>query len=165
VAIATVAAVLPASAPATADDRAVLNAYNGRHDAMHSAFNEERRAYRALRERVTRSRTRRAIKADQRVNRIAGLIEGDVEAARASSDEGEHAKELALNEISHGRRGCRVAVRGFRAWLHGRYDRGDRLLRKSAQIFTTANKLAEKVHRAFKKAGLNPRHTGIADGA
>jgi hypothetical protein len=154
-ALAAVAGGLVGAPAALADDAAVFNAYIARQASeVNPAANAYARAARRARRTGTARAYRAVIRADQRINAVLGVIEGELLAQGPSSDPGSRARTAAVREVRGWARGNRYEIRGVRALIHGRRARAGAWLARADRTMRRTYRYGRRAVARFREVGL-----------
>jgi hypothetical protein len=163
----TTAALLTAAPPALADDASLFNAYVARQaseiDPAADAYSRAaRRAGRAKRVKVIIRRLRAVIRADQHINDVLSVVEGELLAQAASSDDGTRARRQALREVRGWKRANRFEIRAIRHVIAGHPARYRSWNRRANRTMVRAGRYGRRAVKRFKAAGLTSPEGAIA---
>ena len=163
----TAAALLIAAPPALADDASLFNAYVARQaseiDPAADAYSRAaRRVARAKRAKVIIRRLRAVIRADRRINAVLTVVEGDLLAQAASTDDGSRARRQAVREVRGWKRANRYEIRAIHHVINGRPARYRSWMRRANRTMVRAGRYGRRAVKRFKAAGLSSPEGAIA---
>jgi hypothetical protein len=164
---ATTAAVLATAAPpALADDATLFNAYVARQaseidpasDAYARAVKKVRRAKTA---RAYVRRLRAVIRADRHINAVLAVVEGELTAQTASTDNGSRARRQGLREVRAWKRANRYEIRGIKGLINGKPAQFRRWNRRGLRTVRKAYRYGRHAVSRFRAAGLTSPERAI----